>query len=110
LNPAFRAGVVASLNGSGAAPGIAGELRVDGSLWRFDGYSPDGGVFVDGQLRVDPAARPIVMLGDLDLSGDLSGVLGIDLRYNATNGIISGAITVDGVLVNVSLRMCCPEE
>lgn len=108
LSPVFRSGVVASLAGSGTVEGIERELVVEGSRWRFEGYSPDGEVVVDGGLDVDPAARPIVILGDLKPSGGLSGVLRIDLSYNPSNGIISGAIAVDGVLVDVSHRLCCP--
>jgi hypothetical protein len=36
-------------------------------------------------------------------------VLAIDLSYNPSNGIISGVIVVDGVVVDVSHRLCCPE-
>jgi hypothetical protein len=50
----------------------------------------------------------MVILGDLKLSGGPSGVLRIELSYNASNGILSGAIAVDGVVVDVSHRLCCP--
>ncbi len=109
LNPAFRSGVVAFLASSGTVEGTEGELRVEGSSWRFEGFSPDGDVVIDGALVVDPAARPMVILGDLKMSGGQSGVLAIDLSYNPSNGIISGVIVVDGVVVDVSHRLCCPE-
>jgi hypothetical protein len=108
LNPAFRSAVVASLAGSGTVKGVEGQLLVEGSQWHFEGFSPDGEAVIDGELDVDPAAQPMVILGDLKLSGGPSGVLRIELSYNASNGILSGAIAVDGVVVDVSHRLCCP--
>lgn len=49
----------------------------------------------------------MVIRGELDLSGALSGVLLIDLSYNSSNSVFDGAITVDGVHVAVSERLCC---
>jgi len=87
--------------------GISGKFSVVGDWWRFEGYSPEGEVFIDGELTVDATQQPMVIRGELDLSGMLSGMLFIDLSYNSSNGVFDGTITVDGVHVAVSERLCC---
>jgi hypothetical protein len=103
----FQQGIIAALAGEGTIGGVSGELRVKGMQWRFDRYSPEGEVFIGGELIVDSAQRPMIMHGELDLSGALSGVLIIELSYNVSNGVFSGTITVDGVRVPLSERLCC---
>lgn len=103
----FQQGIIAAQAGGGMIRGVNGELRVEGMQWRFDLYSPAGEVFIDGELIVDPGQVPMIMRGELDLSGALSGVLIIDLSYNISNGVFSGTLTVDGVRVSLSERLCC---
>lgn len=103
----FQQGIVAAQAGEGSLQGVSGTLSVVGEQWRFDRYSPEGEVFIDGELTVDAAQQPMVIRGELDLSGMLSGVLFIDLSYNSSNGIFDGVITVDGIRVAVSERLCC---
>ena len=103
----FQQGIVAAQAGEGSIGGISGKFSVVGDRWRFEGYSPEGEVFIDGELTVDATQQPMVIRGELDLSGMLSGVLFIDLSYNSSNGVFDGTITVDGVHVAVSERLCC---
>ena len=103
----FQKGIIAALAGEGTIGGVVGELRVKGMQWDFDRYSPDGELFIDGELVVDPAQQPMAMRGDLGLSGSLSGVLTIDLVYSLSTGVFHGVISVDGVSVPLSERLCC---
>ncbi len=103
----FQKGIIAALAGEGAIGGVSGVLRVKGMRWHFDRYSPDGELFIDGELVVDPAQQPMAMRGDLGLSGSLSGVLTIDLVYSLSTGVFHGVISVDGVSVPLSERLCC---
>lgn len=107
LPATVQQGIVAAQAGAGLLPGVSGEFSVVGDRWRFDRYSPAGEVFIDGELTVDAEQQPMVIRGELDLSGALSGVLFIDLSYNSSNGVFDGAITVDGIRVAVSERLCC---
>ena len=75
--------------------------------WHFDRYSPDGELFIDGELVVGPAQQPMAVHGDIGLSGSLSGVLTIDLVYSLSTGVFHGVISVDGVRVSLSERLCC---
>ena len=103
----FQWGIVAAQAGEGFLLGVSGKFSVVGDRWLFDRYSPEGEVLIDGELTVDAEQQPMVIRGELDLSGALSGVLFIDLSYNSSNGVFDGAITVDGVHVAVSERLCC---
>ena len=103
LSVTIQRGIVAAQAGEGTVPGSSGELRVEGRSWRFNRYSPDGEVFIDGELTVDAAVLPMIVRGELSLSGSLI----LDLSYNLTNGVFSGVISVDGVRVQMSDRLCC---
>ena len=107
LDVTFQQGIVAAQAGEGSLSGISGELRVVGMQWRFDHYSTVNGVFIDGELIVDAAQKPMVMRGELELSGALTGVLFVDLSYNSSNGVFDGVISVDGIPIAMSERLCC---
>ena len=107
LSVTIQRGIVAAQAGEGTVQGSSGELRVEGMSWRFNRYSPEGEVFIDGELTVDAAVLPMIVRGELSLSGSLSGSLILDLSYNLTNGVFSGAISVDGVRVPMADRLCC---
>lgn len=103
----IQQGIIAAQAGQGTVAGVSGEFKVVDMQWIFARYSPAGEVFIDGEMTVDAARRPMVMRGELDLSGSLSGVLKIDLAYNLSNGVFDGTITVGSVPVAMSERLCC---
>ena len=49
----FQWGIVAAQAGEGFLPEVSGKFSVVGDRWRFEGYSPEGEVFIDGELTVD---------------------------------------------------------
>ncbi len=103
----MQQGIVAAQAGKGAIQGVSGQFRVVDVHWLFERYSPEGEVFIDGEMMVDPVQQPMIVYGELDLAGALSGTLIIDLSYNLTSGRFSGTIAVDGVRIAVSERLCC---
>ena len=103
----IQQGILAALAGEGTVAGSSGELRVEGMRWRFNRYSPEGEVFIDGEMTVDAAGTPMIVSGELSLSGSLSGSLMLDLSYNPTSGVFGGDIAVDGVSAAMSARLCC---
>jgi len=103
----FQQGIVAAQAGEGSLQGVSGTFSVTGAQWRFARYSPEGEVFIDGELIVDAAQQPMLIRGELELSGMLSGELSIDLSYHSSTGVFAGVITVDGIPVAVSERLCC---
>ena len=60
--------------------GEQGTLEIAGNDWTFNGYSPDGLLFLDGQLTVEKDKFPnIPATGELELTGSTQGTMIIDI-------------------------------
>ena len=60
--------------------GEQGTLEIAGNIWTFKGYSPDGLLFLDGQLTVEKDKFPnIPAAGELELTGSTQGAMIIDI-------------------------------
>lgn len=60
--------------------GEQGTLDIAGNTWIFKGYSPDGLLFLDGQLIVEKDKFPnIPAKGELELAGSTEGTMIIDI-------------------------------
>ena len=86
--------------------GISGKFSVVGDRWRFEGYSPEGEVLIDGEQQ------PMVIRGELDLSGlalddntiTLGGLTPLAVSLSASNGGLinplsgAGNLATDGTV------------
>jgi hypothetical protein len=82
-------------------PGAAGTLTITGDNWVFDGYSPDGEQFLDGQLTVTKAQYPsIPATGELTLTGTQEGTLVVDMliQVQGAQMAVSGTIRLNDQL------------
>lgn len=92
----FQAAFFASLiQDPTTVEGVSGQLTVSGNTWVFEDYSPDGGLFIAGELKVEKELFPrIPVRGDLQLSGSQEGTLSADMTV-----ILDGLnFSVEGVL------------
>ena len=78
---------------------------VEGNIFRFEEYSPDGLFFVDGELTMDLLASPITVKGDLSFrDGERAGPIVVDVTIDLSTSPVSygGTITVDGEAIDVA--------
>lgn len=78
---------------------------VEGNIFRFEEYSPDGLFFVDGELTMDLLASPITVKGDLAFrDGEREGPIVVDVTVDLSTSPVSygGTITVDGEAIDVA--------
>lgn len=77
MKKAFLASLISDTT---AVQGKKGAVEIAGDDWRFAGYSPDGELFIDGQLTVEKEKYPnIPAHGQLQLSGSQEGALKVDM-------------------------------
>ena len=92
----FQAAFFASLiQDPTTVEGESGQLNIDGNTWVFEDYSPDGELFIAGELEVKKDEFPnIPVKGDLQLSGSQEGTLSADVTVTVQGLDFS----VEGVL------------
>lgn len=92
----FQAAFFASLiQDPTTVEGVSGQLMISGNTWAFEDYSPDGELFIAGELEVKKDQFPrIPVKGDLLLSGAAQGTMSADMTV-----ILEGLnFSVEGVL------------
>ncbi|MEW6750727.1 MAG: hypothetical protein AB1505_07085 [Candidatus Latescibacterota bacterium] len=85
------------LQDSVSVSGQAGTLLIRGETWTFQHYSPNGLLFLDGQLRVPEDQFPnIPVQGELSLTGSSEGTLVVDIVV--TPQLADGTVAATGTL------------
>ncbi|MFH1571051.1 MAG: hypothetical protein ABIL09_23865 [Gemmatimonadota bacterium] len=90
--------------GGGQIQGTQGTVVVSGSRMTFDGYSPDGGTIIDGDLVINLLVQPIAVTGELSLSGAQSGVavVAVTIDLSGPQPAYGGTVTLEGVEFDVA--------
>ena len=82
-----------------------GSLVITVSSWTFAQYSPDGLVTMDGVLTLT-GLTPILISGDLTLSGDPQGTVGVNMTVDISAGVenlaLGGTVKFNGVEFDVA--------
>ena len=85
--------------------GVQGQLVITVSSWSFEQYSPDGSLVMDGLLTIAGLA-PILVSGDLELSGSQQGPvevnMTVDIGGGVENVVLGGTLKFNGVEFDVA--------
>ena len=98
-----------TLGGLDFAQLLAGEQVVEGEQgsvtialpsWRFDQYSPEGQLVLDGELILDLLAQPIALQGELEVSGTHQGTMLVNMTIDLSEGMenpnLGGTLNFNG--------------
>tara|TARA_Y100000588_G_scaffold225316_1_gene239232 strand:+ start:458 stop:838 length:381 start_codon:yes stop_codon:yes gene_type:complete len=82
-----------------------GRLVITVSSWTFEQYSPDCMVTMDGVLTL-AGLTPILITGDLDLSGTPEGTVEVNMSVDISEGVenlaLGGTVKFNGVVFDVA--------
>lgn len=96
MQRAFFASLVAD---PASIQGQDGCVVISGDIWTFTGYSPDGQLYIDGELTVRKELYPdIPAAGELNLTGSHTGTLTVDIQVHVQGGqlVTTGTLELNG--------------
>ena len=100
LNAALVPAFPLLLTGGGVIDGQEGTLTVEGTNIVLSGYSPDGELFLDGELRVNLFVSPWTLKGAVATSGSSEAQWEVDMTIDvSTDPPTYGGTVSDGETV-----------
>ena len=88
------------LAGEQVIEGEQGSVTIALPSWRFDQYSPDGRLVLDGELILNLLAQPIALQGELEVSGTHQGTMLVNMTIDLSEGMenpnLGGTLNFNG--------------